>query len=566
MKVGFSAVALLVTLAFSFGARAEEIVVNSSIDTVTVYPSGAEVSRVAKSKLSAGSHTLIFRDLPATALARSIRVEGKATGRLDIGSVDTRVVAVPGADPQVLETNRRRLEEEIEKLSDERASYQSEIEVAESQKRYAQNLVKLPLTASAPVAGQHAGREDWQRLSALIVAEVAAAEKAIHAARIRIRTTDRRIDELKKKLASEAPKIERRVEVKVAVNARSALEADLVVRYQVRNASWRAHYDARLMTGSRTAAPSLTIVRRGTIAQTSGEDWKDVKLSLSTTRPTAGTSAPSPRPVLVDYERERPALVARPRSALEGYSVRDEASKLGAAPQPARPAPVAEAEAKQDAVVTTAQVETSAFQAIFNVPDRVTVPATGDAKRVTIGDEKIEPQLEVHAAPRFDQRAFLYVKLAVPKSAPYLAGPVALFRDSTFVGNGRLPQLTAGEEHDLGFGIDDAVRVRLSTVKETRGESGLISSSATSERSDRIVIKNLHERPVAFTVVDHVPVALNEEIRVDTTFRPAPAKRNLDDKRGVHAWQGTLTPGAEQTIEVGYKVSWPSNKKIEFRR
>ena len=53
-----------------------------------------------------------------------------------------------------------------------------------------------------------------------------------------------------------------------------------------------------------------------------------------------------------------------------------------------------------------------------------------------------------------------------------LPGPVALFRDSTFVGNGQLPLLAPGEEHELGFGVDDLIRVRHAIAEQTRGESG----------------------------------------------------------------------------------------------
>ena len=50
----------------------------------------------------------------------------------------------------------------------------------------------------------------------------------------------------------------------------------------------------------------------------------------------------------------------------------------------------------------------------------------------------------MRAVPRIDERAFLYAKLTVPRATPWLPGQVALFRDGTFVGNGRVPQLGAG--------------------------------------------------------------------------------------------------------------------------
>ena len=80
-----------------------------------------------------------------------------------------------------------------------------------------------------------------------------------------------------------------------------------------------------------------------------------------------------------------------------------------------------------------------------------------------------------------------------------------LFRDRTFVGKGRLPQLVGGENHELGFGADDAVRIKYNKIGETRGETGIISSSRTDQRKFKISIKNLRERPIAYSILDQRP-------------------------------------------------------------
>ena len=104
-------------------------------------------------KLEQGEHTLLFADLPAEAVAASIRVEGKATGGLEIGSVDTRSVSVPRGDDAVAATERRRIEEAIEKLKDEKAALQASIQAAETQKKLIENLTKLPGTPAPANAG-----------------------------------------------------------------------------------------------------------------------------------------------------------------------------------------------------------------------------------------------------------------------------------------------------------------------------------------------------------------------------------------------------------------------------
>jgi len=232
-------------LVFAAPLEAAEIRASSKVDAVTVFPSGAEVRRVVRVQLDAGEHTVVLSDLPQQAVANSIRVEGQATGRLEIGAVDSRRIVLPRADEEARQSRRRRIEDEIERLQDERAGYEARIETAETQKAFIGKLAELPTRPlPPPAAGQVAPREDWGQILTLIGTSMADVQRAIQDARIRIREIDRRIEELDKELSEEAPPIEERTEVRVHLATAMPLEADLVVRYQVPDASWTPVYDA----------------------------------------------------------------------------------------------------------------------------------------------------------------------------------------------------------------------------------------------------------------------------------------------------------------------------------
>ena len=291
-------------------------------------------------------------------------------------------------------------------------------------------------------------------------------------------------------------------------------------------------------------------------------------LALSTTRPGAGTAAPELQPVTIDYEPDapppRPVAVRRraPRTMAReaaapavGRGDSDRGDRLRAKSAPAEP---------QQAEEVRAKVETQAFQAIYAIAGRVTVPATGEAKRVQIDEAQLDPALTVRTVPKRDQKAYLYAKVAMARGTPILPGQVSLFRDSTFVGNGRLPLLSPGEEHELGFGVDDAVRVRHAIAEEKRAETGIITSSKTDTRSYRITVKNLHERAIPVTVIDQIPVSQNADIKIELLGKTAPTKRDMDDKRGLLAWEMELKPDEEKVVEFGYRVTWPGAKKITY--
>jgi len=553
-------------------AMAADVPVVSHIDTVTVFPSGAEATRTARLTLDKGEHTLILSDLPAEAVPGSIRVDGKATAGLDIQSVDTRRRYIPRADQESLQVERKSLEDAIEKLRDERGLIQGQEDAAQTQKMLLQNLAQMPARSQADErqaapGAQPAPHTDWPQILALIGTGMIDAQRSALDAEVKKRDLDRRIEELEKKLAALAPGRAEQTEVKVFVVAEAPLEADLTVRYQVPSASWTPRYDARLSTGSKTAPPALELARRADITQRTGESWDGVELLLSTTRPTANSSAPAINTLTVDFETEiQPATALAPAPSPPPMAAFEEAAPRKKA-RGARFSGEAELDAKLPGLALAevgATLEAAPFQATFAVPGRLSVPATGETKRVFLQRDQIEPGLTVRTVPKLDAKAYLYAKLVLPKGSPLLPGSVSLFRDGTFVGTGALPALAPGEEHELGFGADDQVRVRHAIADEKRGETGLISSAKTDSRNFRITVKNMHERAVDLVVRDQIPVSQNEEIKVEYVG-PTPTKKDIDGERGIIAFESKLGPEEERQIEFGYRVLWPGNRAIIYR-
>jgi uncharacterized protein (TIGR02231 family) len=566
---GFSemrfALAAVLLAAQPLSAHAADVSATSTVDAVTVFLSGAEVARLAKVKLDKGEHTIVIGDVPASAIPGSIRVEGKATGKIEIGSVDTARKFLQREESQAADGKRKALEDQIEQLKDQKAGIESEAQAAATQKKLIANLAELP---KRPQAGEAPGTatagEDWQKILSLIPQATSDAGKLALDAQQKIRALDRNIKDLRNQLASLAPAKTEQTEVRVYVFAQTPVDADLTIHYQVPNAYWAPIYDARLQTGTKTEPPKLTLARRAAISQRSGEDWTGVSLQLSTARPSDGASAPALDTQFVDYEQPpKPVAAAAPAANLE-FAKRDRAADsraLGDTLAAAAPAPEADAEPTEE---TVAKLTSAPFEATFEVPGRTTVAGNGDVKRVLLMSEEIEPTLSSRSAPKLDANAYLYAKIKIAKGTPLLPGHVYLFRDGTFVGAGDMPLLPPGEEHNLGFGVDDQVKVKHVVLEEKRGESGLISTSHVDSRNFRVNVKNLHERSIDVTILDRIPVSQNDEIKVEYTGRATPTTQNVDDRRGVIAFEAKLDPDEEKILEYGYRISWPASKSIVY--
>ncbi len=322
--------------------------------------------------------------------------------------------------------------------------------------------------------------------------------------------------------------------------------------YAVRNARWTPLYDARLDTGAKDRKPALELVRRAEITQTTGEDWSNVALAVSTVRTARGGSAPELNSLIVQYPQP-------PRPMAAG-AVSDMAKlRSVAAPAAAAPEPVAQRAEEQQATA-----EVSGFQVMFRIPGRVSLGASEGAKSLRVSTATIAPDLAVRSAPVRDPTAFLEASFKQGEDAPLLPGRVAIYRDGVFVGRGQMAAASKDETVRLGFGADDKVKIERSVVKRNEGSSGLIvTTSKTDERAFKTSVRNGHEFPIRISVEDQLPVSENEEIQVEmlSTTTP-PTTTNLRDKRGVLEWAFEAKPGEVRDISFAWRVRWPKDKGV----
>lgn len=561
MRLALSGIFLAST--FLIPASAADFAATSHIDHVTVYPQGADVTRVTEVALPAGEHRIILADLPATIDPRSIRVEGEGSVPLEIASVDTKSQYV---DQAARDAEQKAIEKQIALLGDERSALDQAISDANQQRSFLIGLSDrqlLPQSSTENVKGidvtQLAGLLD------LVGTRLAALAKTIQDAQLRQRDIDDKVNELNIKLGSLAPTDSYRTETVVNVATTAEMKGVLRVSYRLQGAGWSPYYDARLAT-SDSGPAHLELVRRAEVVQNTSESWENVSLTLSTTRPNGTTAAPDlgeeELMARMEYDKQLRAEAAAPVAAAPAVpeSMADELGAVGGnfatlerkkegAPKPAR----------QLQAVT----ELAGFQANFVIPGRVTVDNTGQAKKVRISSDEQDAKLVVETVPMLDASAYLTASFTVKGEGPLLPGAANLYRDGVFVGQGGLPLLNAGEEATLGFGADDLVKVERKEVKKSIGEEGLLTSSNVEERAWDITIKNLHKGKVTVHVLDRMPFSATENIEVEMLpGMTPPTEKDYKKRRGVLSWSLDAGAGSETVIKTGYRVTWPQDMRI----
>ena len=287
MRLRFATLILFTTcLTPAFAADLKAL---SQVDAVTVYPSGAEVTRVTEAHLLAGETTLILEDLPGELDAQSIRVEGAGGEGLEIGSVDSKLIYLSTA---AQDAERKSLEKEIEALGDERQALNQTLSDADYQKRLLLSLADKQLAPSSDEKSKAIDAMQLGSLLDLVSAKLSVISKAIHEAQIRQRDIDKQVGEFHNKLAGIAPAQVAGMQVAVHLTAPAETNGTFKVKYRVGNAGWAPFYDARLTTPEKNQKSWIELVRRAEVMQSTGESWENVALTLSTARPLGATAAP----------------------------------------------------------------------------------------------------------------------------------------------------------------------------------------------------------------------------------------------------------------------------------
>lgn len=525
---------------------AADIDVTSRVAAVTLYPDGATVTRVIPFDLGAGDATLVARDFPLGLDPSSIRMQGEGDTAVVIGAVDARQVYVEAPGPDLALTAA------IRALQDQREGIDGEINALTVKKAF---IERVAGSAALFGAGETARPIDPAVLRAAwttVGEDLSAVNEALRLARIRMRDLDEAIARKEAERDGRASGAEM-MEIRIAVSAAQAAKGSVSVSYVVGGARWTPLYDARLDT----VTGKLDLVRRAEVSQSTGEDWTDVAMTISTARATAGAAAPTLQTRFVQFVEPVPAMAG----ASETERLRNDLALA----EPA--APAVEAAAPRAAKVAVAEagatLDTGGFQSVWRLPGAVTVASGPATRSLRLDAMAIDPALVARSVPAIDPTAYLEASFAHAGETPLFPGRVAIYRDGLYAGVSSIGLATAGETVRLGFGADDLIKIERRAVRRQQSETGLVSTSKNDRREYEIAVRNGRPTPIRLSIEEALPVSEIAEIRVEMTAATTPPTvTDADGRRGVLVWTRDLAVGATDTIAVGYTVSWPSDRQI----
>jgi len=330
--------------------------------------------------------------------------------------------------------------------------------------------------------------------------------------------------------------------IEVELEAAEASDVEVELTYRLPCALWRPEHLVRLSVERPEASSgAVEIVTYATAWQCTGERWDDVELRFSTARPTRAASPPLLADDLLwtrkktDEERRQIVVAAREQSI-----------------------ELAGLERGERAVDEMPGVDDGGEPITYAGKERSSIPSNGRPFRVEISRAEVVAEVARVVVAVRSPAAHLRATATLEGAHPLLAGPVRVARGASLVGRAKIDFVGKGEPFELGFGPDDAIRVRRSDDEER--DTQAITGTQRIKRKVSLYLSNLSSSARKVVVTERIPVSEIEDVEINLSD----AGPFVLDKDGF--LRATVDVGAHATrtlsyvfeVRAGSRVSLPS--------
>ena len=509
--------------------------VDSKITEVTVFLDKAQVSREIKTRIEAGKTNILLKGLTGQLDQQSIQVSGK--GQFTILGISHQLnylkeIATPLG---------------LQMLKDSVGYFQRQIQVEQSLKevlnKEEQMLMsnqKIGGTTQNLTAVELKAMSDFYRtrMNDIVIGRMKSDEK-IRKMNIHIGKLDNQVNEQLELFSRNTS------EITISVSAENATDINLNVQYIVANAGWYPVYDLRAVD---TKSP-IQLNYKANVHQGTGEDWTNVKLTLSTANPSLGGLKPELNAWYLDfYQYSNSNMKFR------------ELNTYGSTP-------AYEAEAKDETLVDKKATRIADFvttiQTTLNTEFSIALPYTVSSSNkptsVDIRSHELKADYIYSVVPKLDRDAFLLAKATGWEDFSLLPGEANIFFEGTFVGKSYIDPASTRDTLNISLGRDKRIVIKREKLKDFK-ERKLIGVNQRDMFAYNITVRNTKAEAIKILIEDQIPISQNNQIEVSVTeMDGALYVREF----GRISWEIALPPNGSKVLTYKFEVKSPKGKLIQ---
>lgn len=548
----FHCVLILVLTLFTVQSQAADITVKPQTKEVLVYLQNAQINATAEVNLVPGMYNIVLEDLSQFLDDNSVQIKGDAD--FTILSVVTKknYLGDERKDPKL-----KALEDSIEVMNTKLNAVKNQID--------ALNEELVMIIANKSIQGDNIGvstveLEKMANFYRVRVLEIRNKLTENEKKQTKIREKNSAILNQLNQLKSQQNKVYS--EITLAIKCNSTTKSKIQLSYMVTNAGWAPFYDIK----SESLTEPITILSKANVFQNTGENWKNVKLSLSTGNPTNNNT----KPVLIPYTL---LLSNTDQIYRKGYnkSMTLSSSNSGV---------VMDAPSMQDVIISASRNQSKLIESnggltssqvsnytsntenqtnnIFEISIPYNIPSDGKEYVVAIQEYKAPAVYSYTAIPKLDKDAFLLANLINWDQTGLLPGEANLFNEGTFVGKSYFETRVTNDTIPVSLGREKNIILDRKKVKSFT-EKNFTGGTKKTTLEFEIIVRNKKKAEVEITIEDQIPLSNTEEVTIELING---SNANYVKETGKLKWIIKLKPSESNTLKFGYIIKYPKKYNI----
>lgn len=339
----------------------------------------------------------------------------------------------------------------------------------------------------------------------------------------------------------------------LSVLSKVANKSNITLNFRMQQASWQPVYDLR--KDGRDGKIQLNF--RAQVDQSTGVDWKDVQLKISTSLGETDHQLPILSPMFINFYTPPVYGTYGGKEMLENVRVK----RLNAAPAVRGDMAVAmsmdDADKNYEYKVEVSQNQLNAEYAI-SLPQ--TIRHGGKATVVPVMDYELPCTMDYVSIPKLRNQVFLMAKITDWGQYNLTPGLVNLFIDGSYIGNTFFDPTAVTDTLAISLGKDQKMsvnRIQLNDFKEKK----ILGLTIKETYGYEITLRNNNSESVNVQVFDQIPISRNAEIEVEQSeLTGAILNKDLGE---VH-WSVALKANESKKVRLIYSVKYPKGKQVQF--
>lgn len=506
----------------------------SKIEDVTVFLSKAQVTRLLKTRLEPGKTNVVLSGLTSQLDPQSVQVRGKGA------------FVIVGINHNQNYLDEFNLPVSLKKLQDSLEIYKQQLILEQNQKDIL-NKEEQMLLSNQKIGGaqQNLTAAELKAMADFFRTRLTEIGIAKVKSDTRLRKLNDRIARLSHQINEQSGLYAHNTsEITITVSADASVSAEFEVSYVVNNAGWTPVYDLR---ATDTKSP-VQLSYKANVFQNTGEEWNNVKLTLSTANPTLGGLKPELYTWYLDFYQP---IIKHMEGRASGAMMK---SAAPSAPREEEFVEAPDAESVADFVST---IQT-AINTEFSIALPYTIASSPKPVLVDVRNYEMKAEYEYAVAPKLDADAFLIARATGWEEFNLLPGNANVFFEGTFVGKTYIDPNNIKDTLAVSMGRDKRIVVKREKLKDFSSRK-TIGVNQRDTYAWEISIRNTRNEPVNIRVEDQLPVSKNSQIEVTAVDTGNASYNNITGKL---TWQLTLKPSETKKVQYRFEVKYPKDRQV----